>query len=226
MTTYLIHLFQISQIWNRDYSSRWIQGMLRAHLNYPGTDSNFWRSTTLGYLRSRPGFTITDLLTISIQQKVESVTVQYSHKHIIANGKLCWQFLLYPAKYTEMERSAMQALVLHMCINYNTVAFCYSFHLLNMYQIEWEERGTTERQKRDARTIYERDWSSLSGSHTGKPSKLASCREWEKQREMYPMLATAFSIRLSEVCTRIVQWAWLLSEPLQWGFSQARSVCY
>lgn len=157
MTMYLMYWFPISQIWNTDYSSRCIQGMLRAHLSYPGTDSNLWRSTTLGYLRSRPGFTITNLLTILIHQKVESVTVQYSHKHIIANGKLCWQFLLYPAKYTEMERSAIQALILHMCINYNTVAFCYSFHLLNMYQIEWEERGTTERQKRDARTIYERD---------------------------------------------------------------------
>lgn len=170
----------------QDYSSRWIQGMLRAHLSYPGTDSNLWRSTTLGYLRSRPGFTITSLLTIFIHQKVESVTAQYSHKHIIANGKLCWQFLLYPAKYTEMERSATQALILHMCINYNTVAFCYSFHLLNMYQIEWEERGNTERPKRDARTIYERGWSSPSGSHTGKESKLASCREWKNKEKCIP----------------------------------------
>lgn len=74
------------------------------------------------------------------------LTVQYGHKHVITNGKLCWQFLLYPAKFRQMERSAMQALVLHMCINYNTVVFCYSFHLLNMYEFEWEERGTIERQ--------------------------------------------------------------------------------
>lgn len=201
-TMYLMYFFQISQVWNRDYSCSWIQGMLRAHLSYPGTDSNFWRGTALGYLRSRPGFTITILLTVFIHQKIEGVTARYSHKHIIANGKLCWQFLLYPAKYTEMERSATQAQVLHTCINYNTVAFCYSFHLLNMYEFEWEERGTTERQKREARTICEWDWSSLSGPHTGKDSKLANCREWEKQREMYPMSATAFSVRLSEVCCR------------------------
>lgn len=38
-----------------------------------------------------------------------------------------------------MERSAMQALILHMCINYNRVDLCYSFHLLNMYEFEEEE---------------------------------------------------------------------------------------
>lgn len=145
MTKYLMH-FEISKVQNRDYSSSWIQGVLRAQLSCPGTDSNLWRCTALSYLRSRAGLVITILLPLFVHQKIECVTVQYSHKHVITNGKFCWQFLLYPAKFRQMERSAMQALVLHMCINYNTVAFCYSFHLLNMYEFEWEERGTIERQ--------------------------------------------------------------------------------
>lgn len=34
----------------------------------------------------------------------------------------------------------MQALILHMCINYNTVDFWYSFHLLNMYELNEKKR--------------------------------------------------------------------------------------
>lgn len=41
----------------------------------------------------------------------------------------------------------MQALVLHMCINYNTVAFCYSFHLLNMYKLNEKKEGPQKDRK-------------------------------------------------------------------------------
>lgn len=91
-------------------------------------------------LRSRAALEITILLTPFVHQKTEGVTVQYSHKHFITNGKLCQQLLLYPAKLRQMERSAMQALILHMCINYNTVDFWYSFHLLNMYELNEKKR--------------------------------------------------------------------------------------
>lgn len=120
MIKYLMHFFQISEV--QDSSQQLNPGVLRAP---PGTDSNLWRCTALDYLRSRAGLAITVLLTLFIHQKIEGIAVQYGHKHIITNGKLCLQFLLYAAKFRQRERSDMQALALHMCINYNTIAFCY-----------------------------------------------------------------------------------------------------
>lgn len=52
-----------------------------------------------------------------------------------------------------MERSATQAQVLHTCINYNTVAFCYSFHLLNMNLNEKKEEPQKDRKGKPGQSV-------------------------------------------------------------------------
>lgn len=58
----------------------------------------------------------------------------------------CVCSFFYTQTNLDKGKGQMQALVLHICINYNTIAFCYSCHLLNMYEFECKESGTIKRQ--------------------------------------------------------------------------------